>query len=147
MNIVPCTSVDQAGWLMLRSALWPHCDPETQRAEMKQQLDAPHRFHAVLAGTGDEPIGLAEASIRSDHVNGTRTSPVLFLEGLYVVPHARRRGVARALVGSLQSWGRAAGCSEFASDAALANLASHAVHQALGFDETERVVTFRKALD
>ena len=55
--------------------------------------------------------------------------------------------VARALVRSLESRGRAAGCSELASDAVLGNRTSHALHQALGFDETGRVVYFRKALD
>lgn len=66
MNIVSCTSVDQAGWLNLRAALWPHCEPDMHRAEMKQQLKAPQRFHAWLACAEDEPLGLAEASIRHD---------------------------------------------------------------------------------
>jgi len=32
------------------------------------------------------PIGFVEASLRSEYVNGTSTSPVAFLKGLYVVP-------------------------------------------------------------
>jgi aminoglycoside 6'-N-acetyltransferase I len=79
-------------------------------------------------------------------VNGAQSSPVGFLEGLYVVPRARRNGVARALVAEVGRWARDFGCSELASDAALANAASHAVHRALGFEETERVVFFRKQL-
>ncbi|MCS0469058.1 N-acetyltransferase, partial [Burkholderia mallei] len=43
-------------------------------------------------------------------------------------------------------WGTARGCAAFASDAPLENAASHALHRALGFDETERVVFFRKPL-
>jgi aminoglycoside 6'-N-acetyltransferase I len=35
---------------------------------------------------------------------------------------------------------------ELASDALLDNNGSHAMHEALGFTETERVVYFRKAL-
>jgi aminoglycoside 6'-N-acetyltransferase I len=34
-----------------------------------------------------------------------------------------------------------------ASDALLDNGASHAMHRALGFEETERVVFFRKPLE
>ena len=79
-------------------------------------------------------------------MNGAQSSPVGFLEGLYVVPRARRNGVARALVAEVGRWARDFGCSELASDAALANAASHAVHRALGFEETERVVFFRKQL-
>ena len=39
-----------------------------------------------------------------------------------------------------------AGVLVFASDAALENTESHAMHAALGFQESERVVFFRKAL-
>jgi aminoglycoside 6'-N-acetyltransferase I len=38
------------------------------------------------------------------------------------------------------------GCSEFASDTLLDNVESHKFHAALGFQETERVVYFRKIL-
>ncbi|AGI25691.1 aminoglycoside N6'-acetyltransferase [Pseudomonas sp. ATCC 13867] len=71
---------------------------------------------------------------------------MLFLEGIYVAESARRQGVARALVRAVQVWGVARGCRDFASDAALDNHASHALHRALGFVETERVVYFRKPL-
>jgi aminoglycoside 6'-N-acetyltransferase I len=46
----------------------------------------------------------------------------------------------------LETWGRTQGCSEFASDALLENSDSHSMHRALGFEETERVVYFRKSL-
>lgn len=35
--------------------------------------------------------------------------------------------------------------AELASDALLENTASHAMHRALGFEEAERVVCFRRA--
>ena len=61
-------------------------------------------------------------------------------------PECRRRGVARALVDAIVDWARGEGLSEFASDALLDNTVSHAMHAALGFAETERVVYFRRAL-
>jgi aminoglycoside 6'-N-acetyltransferase I len=79
-------------------------------------------------------------------VNGAETSPVAFLEGIYVAPHARRSGVARKLIAHAEQWALDAGCSEFASDAAIDNTSSHAMHAALGFVETERVVFFKKVL-
>ena len=94
----------------------------------------------------NDAIGLAEVSVRSDYVNGTETSPVAFLEGLYVAPQARRNGVAAALVAAACQWGRGAGCRELASDALLDNSTSQVVHRALGFEETERVVYFRRRL-
>jgi aminoglycoside 6'-N-acetyltransferase I len=141
-----CTSADAPGWLDLRLALWP-ASREEHLAEMALMAANPQRFAAFIAhaSTG-AALGLAEAAIRTDYVNGAQSSPVGFLEGLYVVPHARRNGLARALVAEIAHWARDCRCSEMASDAALANFASHAVHRALGFEETERVVFFRKQL-
>jgi aminoglycoside 6'-N-acetyltransferase I len=107
----------------------------------------PRRYGQFVAYSASrEAIGLAEASIRSDYVNGTQSSPVAVLEGLYVVPAARRSGVAASLVREVCEWARARNCTELASDALLDNAASHAVHRALGFGETERVVFFRRRL-
>ncbi|HEY2662566.1 MAG TPA: GNAT family N-acetyltransferase [Caulobacteraceae bacterium] len=63
-----------------------------------------------------------------------------------MAPDARRTGIARALVATVEAWGAASGCRELASDAALNNGASHSLHAALGFEETERVVFFRKPI-
>jgi len=107
----------------------------------------PDRFAQFVAFDGARnAVGFVEVALRSDYVNGTTTSPVAFLEGIYVVPHARLKGVARALVARAEQWAVSVGCSEFASDARLENAASHAMHRSLGFSETDRVVYFRKGL-
>ncbi|WP_231736678.1 aminoglycoside 6'-N-acetyltransferase [Sphingobium sp. CCH11-B1] len=91
-------------------------------------------------------VGLAEAAIRRDYVNGCDTSPVAFLEGIFVDPVARRSGCAQALVDAVIRWGQERGCTELASDADIANQASHAFHRSVGFAETERVVYFRRRI-
>ena len=147
MKIEACASVEQPGWLRLRQALWPEAGREEHLLEMASCAADPRRYGQFLAySASHEAIGLAEVALRSDYVNGTRTSPVAFLEGLYVVPQARRRGVAGALVAAACAWARRAGCQEIASDAVLENSISHVVHRALGFEETERVVFFRRKL-
>ena len=148
MKIAEPASVDHPGWLSLRQSLWPHGATEEHLAEMARFLAEPGRFVQFIACAEPAgPVGLVEASIRNDHVNGTETSPVAFLEGLYVSPDHRRRGLARRLVAAVAEWAQSRGCREFASDAALDNRLSHAVHMSLGFVETERVVYFRKVLD
>lgn len=108
-------------------------------------LSQPERYgQFVASGEDGTPAGFAEAAIRHDYVNGTESSPVAFLEGIYVRPSARRQGVARALVDAVERWAAERGCGELASDALLDNDASHAMHRGLGFEETERVVYFRK---
>lgn len=141
--IAPCASIDAQGWLELRRALWPGTR-EAHLAEMAAFLDDPARYAQFVVEEGGTPAGLAEAAIRTDYVNGAQSSPVAFLEGLYVAPAFRRRGIARLLVAEVIRWARARGCHELASDAPLDNTASHAAHRALGFEESERVVFFRK---
>jgi aminoglycoside 6'-N-acetyltransferase I len=63
-----------------------------------------------------------------------------------VVPGSRREGVGRALIAAAEAWGRAQGCTEFASDAKLENHLSAAAHNALGFTEVDRIRCFRKPL-
>ena len=145
--IKECVSIEQEGWLALREALWPHGSRSEHLAEMVQQLAEPKRFVQFVAySENGSPVGLAEASLRSDYVNGTESSPVAFLEGIYVVPNYRRQGIARELVVAVSQWAVSRGCRELASDAALENELSQTVHKMLGFAETERVVYFRKGL-
>ncbi len=141
------TDVDLDSWVSLRHQLWPHLALEGHRAEVVDALGQPDRLAAFLCfSPAGNAIGLAEASVRSDYVNGTETSPVAFLEGIVVNPSARRQGVAASLVAAVAEWARGQGLIELASDAELHNTVSHAMHAALGFEETQRVVYFRKAL-
>lgn len=147
IRILPGQAADPGHWLQLRLALWPHCPPEEHQEEIRQMLAEPARYGCWLAQAADgETLGLAEASLRHDYVNGTDSSPVVFLEGIYVAPEHRRQGTAQRLIEQVSQWGRQQGCVEIASDASLDNLVSHALHRALGFEETERVVYFKKAL-
>lgn len=140
------SAADAADWQKMREALWPDGgDHGTHADDIAHLLREPGETIALVARTVEgDALGFAEASLRRDYVNGCDTSPVVFLEGIYVTPEARGQGVARALVGEVEAWGRERGCTEFASDATLENTASHAMHAALGFTETERVVFFRK---
>lgn len=148
MKIVRASHALLKQWAELRLALWPwdtakeHAE-EATRLYLSGDRDALAKLALNDAG---EAIGFAEATLRRDYVEGCETSPVLFLEGIYVTPEARNLGTARGLSESIARWGRARGCTEFASNALIDNDASHAFHRAIGFEETERVVYFRKSL-
>ncbi|MEO6564681.1 MAG: aminoglycoside 6'-N-acetyltransferase [Casimicrobiaceae bacterium] len=145
--IEQCTTVGHAGWLPMRTALWPDSSASEHLSEMELFCTRPDRFAQFIAyDESRQAIGMIEVALRSDYVNGTSSSPVAFLEGIYVIPAARGRGIARNLVACVEQWAVLAGCSELASDAQLDNGPSHAMHRALGFSETERVVYFRKPL-
>ncbi len=138
-------SAGDPDWLAMRLRLWPE---GTAAEHARDMVDSLARGHFVRVASDNDGVaaGFVEASKRVDYVNGTSTSPVAFLEGLYVDPAARRNGVARALVEAVVAWASAEGCRELASDSPLENVAAHAVHRALGFAETERVVYFLRPL-
>ncbi|POZ63493.1 aminoglycoside 6'-N-acetyltransferase [Chromobacterium alticapitis] len=145
--IVPSSPSRAADWLRLRAALWPHCPMDRHQREIAEQLGQPDRCAAFLAiDAPSGPCGLIEIALRNDYVNGTESSPVAFVEGLYVAPEHRRGGVAARLMHAAREWARQHGCVELASDTALDNAAAQAAHLALGFEETERVVFYRMAL-
>ena len=145
MRIAPPASPSDVKWLSLRSRLWPQASEAEQLRDMGEALARGHCVRLAFAQNGSA-AGFVEASKRVDYVNGTSTSPVAFLEGLYVEPTSRRKGVARALVAEIERWALAERCSELASDSPLENVVAHAAHRALGFEETERVVYFRRVL-
>ena len=69
-----------------------------------------------------------------------------YLEGWFVEPSHRGRGIGAALLSGAEERARESGCTEFASDTEIDNTAAAEAHRALGFVEAERVVCFRKTL-
>lgn len=92
------------------------------------------------------PIGFAQCQLRHDYVEGTKTSPVGYLEGIYVEPEHRKQGYGKQLVAACESWAKTQGCTEFASDCTLENTQSIQFHLHSGFQEANRIVCFTKQL-
>lgn len=89
-------------------------------------------------------VGFANVSIRYDYVEGCETSPVGYLEGIYVEDCYRNNNFARELVIACEDWVKNKGIKEFASDCELTNLGSLAFHLAIGFKEANRIICFKK---
>ena len=122
------------------------CRLDEHRADVERYFAGDRREPAevLLAfSPAGEPAGLAELSIRSI-ADGCSTGNVAYLEGWYVTAAFRRQGVGRMLTSAAESWAKGRGCTEFASDAELANHISQTAHLQVGFEETGRVVTYRK---
>ena len=148
MRVARATAADAEDWIAMRTALWPRGGDGAHAADIARLLVDPGETINLTARDADGvALGFAEAALRHDYVNGCRTSPVAFLEGIFVTPEARERGVARALVEAVEAWAQERGCTEFASDCAIDNEQSQRMHAALGFAETQRVVFFRKTLE
>lgn len=129
----------------LAAELWPGHTPGELLSEWEAlSLSECAVFLAVEDGA---PAGFAQCQLRHDYVEGTQTSPVGYLEGIYIREGHRGRGMARALLRACESWAAERGCVEFASDCELDNTWSIAFHLGTGFAEANRIVCFTKRLD
>ena len=131
----------------MRAALWPNEDAAELAADLESLLADPTQV-AFVAERQDQSgrlCGFAEASVRR-YANSNDESPCAFLEGWWVDEDARGSGVGRTLVAAVEDWARAHGFTELGSDTLLENVVGQQAHRALGFEERERVVYFRKRL-
>ena len=128
----------------LAARMWDHPAEELE-AEFAVLLDDPEAA-LFTAKHNDEIIAFAQCQLRHDYVEGTSTSPVGYLEGIYVDEAHRHRGVAAALLRACEAWAKEKGCAEFASDCELDNRDSLRFHLAVGFEEANRIICFTKRL-
>ena len=129
----------------LAAELWPEHTVEEFEQEMASLL-ADHECAVFLAVADERPVALAQCQLRYDYVEGTESSPVGYLEGIFVSEAFRRQGIAGRLLHSCEEWARTVGCREFASDCELANEESRQFHLRMGFAEANRIICFTKSL-
>lgn len=99
-----------------------------------------------LAMSDSQPIGFAQCGLRHDYVEGTNSSPVGYLEGIFVVKEHRKKGIAKEMLWACENWAKEQGCKEFASDCELTNETSLRFHLKMGFTEANRIICFTKNL-
>ena len=129
----------------LASRLWPHHTPEEMEGEMAELLKLEDAA-AFLAFEAGKTLGFAQCGLRHDYVEGTESSPVGYLEGIFVAEEARGSGLAGRLLSACEEWAREKGCTEFASDCELGNEKSYGFHLHMGFQEANRIICFTKKL-
>ena len=146
MQVRKIVRTDDAEWLRMRLALWPHEPADGHRAEMEEQLDNAKLFSVFVAARGDGTLGgFLEAALRA-YADGCDTKPVGYIEGWYVDEDLRRQGIGAELVKAAEQWAILQGCKEMASDCLIDNDVSYHAHLALGYQEVERLIHFKKNL-
>lgn len=141
---------DRAEWLRLLQSLYPH-HPQSEHVPLVDAFLArtPHDellpSEVFVCERPDARLaGFLELSVR-DYAEGC-SGRTPYVESWYVDPDVRGRGLGRLLMSAAEQWAKERGYGELASDAELDNAGSHKAHQALGFEEVERTVHFRKRL-
>ncbi len=145
MRIREFRSTDWDEWRRMDQALDPDNDSDDVEADMRAILARPDAAVFIAERPDGSVCGYVEVGSRS-YAEGCSSSPVGYIEGWYVDPDVRRSGYGRALLAAAETWARGRGYTEMGSDARLDNGISFKAHQSLGYEETERVVQFRKSL-
>jgi aminoglycoside 6'-N-acetyltransferase I len=135
----------------LCALLWPKGSLEEHRTGMDALLSA-GRYGTMPAAVFAAELengtlgGFLEVGLRS-HADGCDPqSPVAFVEGWFVREELRGHGVGGELMRAAGEWARGQRCREMASDALIGNQGSIDAHAAMGFEEVDRCVHFRKAI-
>ena len=136
--IIPVTNNNEKAWAELCTALWPGDSLEGWLQE-RQSGALKNEFLYMLDG---EAVAFVSLSLRHDYVEGAETSPVGYLEGIYVKPRHQNKGIARELVEFAKAWSAEKGCTQLASDCELDNHISRKFHNKVGFTEANTVVCF-----
>lgn len=132
---------DILAWSVMRDLLWPGSSLAAHAQDAEAMLQRPD-VAVLIVKEENQTVGFAEVSVRA-FANGCDTSPVAFLEGIYISPPFRRRGLAKQLIDSLARWARHMGVRELGSDTLVDNEESIRAHQSWGFQQTEQVQYLR----
>lgn len=145
MDIRKAALADVSAVTNLALRLWPEHEFSELAEEFSDTVSHPDAA-IYLAFQGEQAVGFAQCQLRRDYVEGTVTSPVGYLEGIFVAEGSRKSGIARKLLSACESWAKEKGCTEFASDCELINTQSLQFHLSVGFQEANRIICFTKKL-
>ena len=130
----------------LAKKLWPN-EKEDDLAKEFYKILQDGESAIFFVEESREIVGFAQCQLRKEYVEGTNSSPVGYLEGIYLEPEYRGQGIAGQLLDKCEEFAKENGCTEFASDIELENEASYHFHDKNGFVEVNRIIHFTKALE
>ena len=143
--IIKAKTEDAGTLAELAIQLWEDNDPAELEEEFRE-LTLSEDAACFIQIVDDKPVAFAQCQLRYDYVEGTDSSPVGYLEGIFVSEKYRKKGYAAALLMACEAWAKEKGCTEFASDCELDNADSLRFHLAMGFTEANRIICFKKKL-
>lgn len=144
MSIIQTSLSNIDDWVKLSCKLFPE-DTYEELYELyyRYLTDANiHKEIGFLYQVDDKFVAFINFSIRHEYVNGTDTSPVLFIEAIYVLEEYRKQGIASKLIRHAEDYAKEKGIKQIASYCLIDNTNSELFHKSCGFKETERVIFF-----
>jgi len=143
MGIVQADMSNMIEWANLAAMLFPDSS-FGEELELHKKILASENEVGLLYQRDNQYVGFMNLSIRGDYVNGTDTSPVVFVEALYVLSDYRQKGIGKEFIEYAEEYAKQRGISQLASDCYIDNHLSESFHKNCGFVEKERVICFVK---
>jgi len=128
-------------WAELCMELWPDEPHHSVDYFLRLRKDGLFEDEFLYYDNGI-PIAFLSLSIRNDYVEGTRASPVAYIEGIYIRKEHQGKGISRKFVAFAKEWGLKKNCNELASDCLIENENSRQWHNHVGFKEANVNVHF-----
>lgn len=130
-------------WHRLRAELYADLDPVHSENEIRRIVeDLDLTTFLVFDEKKETLIGMLELSLRNI-VDGCESTPVAYVEGLYVLEPFQGQGLGKEMIAFAKKWGWEQGCTELAVDTEWENHKAREFYLRQGFEETFRVVQFR----
>lgn len=144
MKITEVKHKDFTDWVMLGKEFWPRHSEADIKKDFKRMLGSKSEQSFLCRNERGYAVGFINVAIRTDYVEGSKTSPVGYLEGIYVKRAYRNQGIAKMLFAAAQKWFAKKKVSEIGSDAVTSNKVSQKFHKSLGFKKGETIIHFIK---
>lgn len=142
MKLIPISRDNFSTWSQFRSEIYSGLSREFDLKEMDSIFES-EQWHCWFIEREDgERIGLVELSLRNI-VDGCLSSPVPYLEGLYLTATERGKGRGTTIIEMIKDWCQEHGHSELATDAELTNTRAQSFYEQLGFEQVDRIVEYR----
>ena len=142
MKTREATQKDLKRWVELRHQLWPDSPMESLGQEATSLLMSPDEVCFLAVDDSGIPLGFAEAAIHQ-----ALSGLYGHLEGWYVRPEYRGRGMGRELVGCIEQWCLHRAIRILTSDTTPDCPLSPDAHKRSGFKKICEFTIFMKELD
>lgn len=133
-------------WLEMGLLLWPKHSKNELKKEFEDILKSKREETFLCKDDEEKYVGFINLSLRYEHVLRAISSPVGYVEGIFVKEEYRKKGIAKKLIDAGEEWAKSKGCKEMGSDTELHNKASQVFHKKLGFKEDDIIVHFIKKI-
>jgi aminoglycoside 6'-N-acetyltransferase I len=141
----PYNDRDFKDWLAMGLELWPDYTKKELELELLSILKNKQQT-TFIAQDDKEYSGFINVSLRFEYVEGASSSPVGYIEGIYIKSKYRKQGIASELLKIAEEWALKKGATEIASDTWLKNKSSQIFHKKIGFKVADTIVHFVKKI-